>query len=169
MKPTLNLGCGDDERGDVRIDLTYAEKSLNKLTFTTKTLNVLADAHYLPIRNKAIGKTFCKSVLEHLEAPVKALREMKRITVDEIIIIVPNLINVRRIWRTLKNPLHKVSLKTRHLQGWDTKEIQHLANLTGLKVKKIEWRNEGPQRWGYICMPLFASHMIVIMKGKTDA
>lgn len=153
MPPSLNLGCGNDERGDIRIDLKPPKKALN----------LLADAHFLPIRDKAIGRTLCKSVLEHVEAPIKAMLEMKRITVEEIIIIVPNLMNVGRILRTLINPLFKISVETLHLQGWDSKLIKHLAHLTGLKVKKIEWVHYGAHRWAYLCMPLLASHMIAIL------
>ncbi|MBA7491321.1 hypothetical protein ES702_01866 [subsurface metagenome] len=158
MKPSLNLGCGDDERGDIRIDLKPPKKALN----------ILADAHFLPIRDKAIGRTLCKSVLEHVEIPIKVLLEMKRITVDEIIIIVPNLMNVIRIWRTLINPLHKVSVETLHLQGWDAKLIKHLAHLTGLKAKKIKWIHYGSRRWAYICLPLLASHMIAILYDERE-
>lgn len=154
MKPTLNLGCGNDKRGTVRIDLHPARNGIT----------LIADAHFIPLRDKAISKTLCKSVLEHVEAPIKVILEMKRITVDEIIIIVPNLINVRRIWRTLKNPLYPIKLRGRHLQGWDSKEIRHLAHLMGLKVKNITWQSPQPHRWGHICMPLFASHMTTILK-----
>lgn len=158
MRPILNLGCGDDERGDIRIDL---EPTKNGLT-------ILADAHYLPIKDKAISQTLCKSVLEHVEAPLKVLLEMKRITVDEIIIIVPNLINVRRILRTLKNPLYPINLVTRHLQGWDAKEIRHLAYMAGLKVLQIDWLRVGTRRWFYIFLPLFASHMIVYLRERKE-
>ena len=158
MKPTLNLGCGNDKRGTVRIDLHPARNGIT----------LLADAHFIPLRDKAISKTICKSVLEHVEAPIKVVQEMKRITVDEIIIIVPNLINVRRIWRTLKNPLHTMSRVARHLQGWDAKLIRHIAYLTNLKVKKIEYQSNAPHRWGYIFMPLFASHMIAILYDDGD-
>ena len=154
MKPTLNLGCGNDKRGTIRIDIHPARSGIT----------LLADAHFIPLRDKAINKTLCKSVLEHVESPVKVILEMKRITIDEIIIIVPNLINVRRIWRTLKNPLYPIRFRGRHLQGWDSKEIRHLAHITGLRVKKINWRSKDPHRFGYVFMPLFASHMTAILK-----
>ena len=154
MKPTLNLGCGNDKRGTIRIDLHPARNGIT----------LIADAHFIPLRDKAISKTLCKSVLEHVEAPIKVVQEMKRITIDEIFIIVPNLINVRRIWRTFKNPLHKFSQNARHLQGWDYKAIRHLARLSGLKVINITWRSTKPHRWGYICMSLFASHMKAVLK-----
>jgi len=150
VKPSLNLGCGNDNRGTVRIDINPARSAIN----------LVADAHFIPIRDKAIGNTFCKSVLEHVKSPFKVVIEIKRVTENKIVLITPNMINVRRIIRSLRNPLHQVSPNTRHLQGWDSKLMKHLAILTGLKIKSITWFFEKPHRWGFICNHLFASHMI---------
>ena len=111
-----------------------------------------------------IGITLCKSVLEHIESPIKAILEMKRITNYKIIIVVPNVINIRRILLNLKSPIRRVNAETKHLQGWDIKLMNHIANATGLKVIAVEWRSENPHRWGYVFMPLFASHMIAVLK-----
>ena len=111
-----------------------------------------------------IGVTFCKSVLEHIESPIKAILEMKRITAYKIIIVVPNVINMKRIFRTLINPLFKINFATRHLQAWDSKTIRHLAFMAGLNVLSVKWISENLYRWGYVFMPLFASHMIAVLK-----
>lgn len=122
-------------------------------------VNLLADAHFLPFRDKSIGNILCKSVLEHVGSPVKVVLEMRRISVGSIIIFVPNIINLRRIFRTLRNPLYPISPNTRHLQAWESKEIRHLAFLTGLSVKSISWTGH----------PLFASHMVAVFsEGKID-
>ena len=150
MKPSLNLGCGNDSRGTIRIDINPARSATN----------LLADAHFIPIRDKAVGNTFCKSVLEHVKSPVKVVLEVKRITESKIIFITPNVINARRIMQSLKNPLHQVSPNTQHLQGWDSKLMKHLAILTGLKLESITWFFEKPRKWSFLSAPLFASHMI---------
>ena len=111
-----------------------------------------------------IGVTFCKSVLEHVEAPIKAVLEMKRITDYKIIIVVPNVINIRRILLNLKNPLRLVNMGTKHLQGWDIKLMNHIANATGLKVIAVEWPLKRKRRWAFMFKPLFASHMIAVLK-----
>lgn len=156
MKPSLNLGCGDDKRGTVRIDRNHDRAGVN----------LLADAHFIPLRDKSIGNTFCKSMLEHTKSPVKVVLEIKRITTNKIVFITPNVINIMRIIRGIKNPLHQVSPNTQHLQGWDSKIMKHLAILTGLKLEKITWFFEKPHRWGFMCNALFASHMIAVLKDE---
>jgi len=133
-----------------------------------KGINLLADAHFIPIRDKSISKTLCKSVLEHVKNPFKVVLEMKRITAYKIIIVVPNIMNIKRIIQTLRNPMQKVNFDTRHLQGWDSKVMKHFAILTGLKVESIEWWFEKPERLGFICPPLFSSHMIAVLKDKGE-
>lgn len=150
-KPVLNLGCGNDLRGDIRIDL--------KPDIST-ALNLVADAHYLPLREKVIGSTLCKSVLEHVESPIKAILEMKRVTRNEIIIVVPNVINIMRIMRGLLFPMYKVSTLTRHLQGWDMRIMKHLAHMTGLKIESFTWFAKDPRKLTRISKPFFATHLV---------
>ena len=136
-------------------------------------INLLADAHFIPLRDKSISKTLCKSVLEHVDSPRKVVLEMKRITADEIILVVPNVVNLGRMWLNLKKPLRKVNAGTKHIQGWDSKLISHIANATGLKVLSFEWRIRRFNKMGLIIRQLFAIHMIAILKDvgardKTD-
>ena len=131
-------------------------------------VNLVADIHHIPLRNKVISATLCKSVLEHVESPLKAILEMKRITKGRIIIIVPNVININRILRSLISPLHKVNPDTWHFQGWDSKLMKHLAIRAGLEFHSVEWGFEKTVRWGFICKPLFASHMITTLKDEDE-
>jgi len=136
-------------------------------------INLLADAHFIPLRDKSISKTLCKSVLEHVDSPRKVVLEMKRITADEIILVVPNIVNLGRMWLNLKHPLRKVNAGTKHIQGWDSKLINHIANSTGLKVLSFDWRLRRFNKMGLVIRQLFSSHMIAVLKDvgardKTD-
>jgi len=76
MSISLNVGCGTDPYGNVRIDIViqrqfYEEK--NKL-------NLIADAHNLPLRRKVFFESRCFHVLEHLTYPNKAINEINRVT-----------------------------------------------------------------------------------------
>jgi hypothetical protein len=62
----LNIGCGNDREGDVRLDIE-----------PSPTTNLIADAHNLPVR-ALFTKIKCYNVLEHLNSPVRALKEMRR-------------------------------------------------------------------------------------------
>jgi len=150
---SVNLGCGNDMRGEIRIDINPDRKGIN----------LISDAHYLPIRDKVINYVFCKSVLEHLKNPFKGLSEMKRISKNRIIVIVPNVHHWIRMGRGLINPYHSINRKTRHFQAWDGIAFKHLVNqVKGLEIVFI--------RWGYfngrISRPsmLFGKKMIVGMR-----
>ena len=73
---TLNVGCGGDEWGDVRVDLAYRTQ-----TDVPSRLNLRADAHHLPFRDRAFEVTKCWHILEHLKDPHLALREINRVSV----------------------------------------------------------------------------------------
>jgi len=156
--PNLNLGCGNDKRGDIRIDITPKKSGVN----------LVADAHHLPLRNKVINATLCKSVLEHVESPLKVILEMKRVTKGKMTVIVPNIFNAVRIVKTLMNPLHPVNPNTWHLQGWDLKLIKHLAIMAGLKLQAAHWLFEKRYSWSFIYGPFTSSHLGAILTDDTD-
>lgn len=70
---TLNVGCGPDDWGDVRVDVVFK----TQLGATSK-FNVRADAHRLPFRNGVFSLGRCWYVLEHVENPAEALLELRR-------------------------------------------------------------------------------------------
>ncbi len=74
---SLNLGCGNDEWGDIRVDLDFATQ-----TGIYSKLNVRADAHALPFRDKAFAACRCWHVLEHVRNPIQALHEIRRVSLS---------------------------------------------------------------------------------------
>ncbi len=70
---TLNVGCGPDDWGDVRVDVDFKTQ-----TGADSKLNVRADAHHLPFRDSVFGFGRCWHVLEHVENPAQALLELRR-------------------------------------------------------------------------------------------
>lgn len=140
---------------------------------TSKTgINLIGDAHYLPLRDKSISKTLCKSVLEHVQSPYKVLLETKRVTEGSIIVWVPNIIHIKRIIKTILNPFYWINFETTHFQAWDSKNIRHLAYFVGLIVQSITWKSISPHWLKRFCRPLLCSHMVVTLhdppEGKCD-
>lgn len=124
----LNLGCGSDTRGEVRIDK-------NPYSFG---VNLIGDAHHLPMREDIVDDVFNRSNLEHLISPFLALKEMTRVSRNRVRVIVPNLHEWRRIMRALIFPDHEVPLNTLHFQGWDSRLFKLLVNqIEGLEIEKI--------------------------------
>lgn len=70
---TLDVGCGSAPSGDVNLDRQYFGKGKNF---------VIADAHYIPFKNKAFDKIYSSYLLEHLENPCKFFREARRVLKD---------------------------------------------------------------------------------------
>ncbi|TMI06380.1 class I SAM-dependent methyltransferase [Candidatus Bathyarchaeota archaeon] len=70
---TLNVGCGQDDWGEVRVDVDYETQ-----THVESKLNVREDAHHLPFRDSAFSFGRCWHVLEHLDNPKEALLELRR-------------------------------------------------------------------------------------------
>lgn len=81
---TLNIGCGIDSWGDVRLDVV--KKSWQGVTFKA---NIIADAENLPFRDKIFIVSKMLHVLEHLNNPCKALEECMRVTKEELVIAFP--------------------------------------------------------------------------------
>lgn len=80
---SLNVGCGLDSWGDVRVDLNC------RFPDWCFKPTILADAHYLPFRDGAFKKAKSNHVLEHLRCPSEALDELTRVTKEEIILRFP--------------------------------------------------------------------------------
>lgn len=74
-KMTLNVGCGDDPFGAVRVD---AYSSIYGYRFRQRP-DIFADAHFLPFRDKSFGYVRCSHVVEHLENPKMAIEEICRV------------------------------------------------------------------------------------------
>jgi hypothetical protein len=73
LKPTLNVGCGQDDWGEVRVDVSYATQ-----TGIKSRLNVRADARFLPFRDASFSFSRCWHVIEHIDYPQLVLLELRR-------------------------------------------------------------------------------------------
>jgi len=68
MTKSLDVGCGAKRRASVRLDVVR-----------TKETNILGFTHCLPFRDKVFTVVFCFHVLEHVNFPKKALKELCRV------------------------------------------------------------------------------------------
>jgi len=66
----LDVGCGDNPKGDVNIDLFFYVRGENF---------IIGEAHHLPFKTGVFEKVYSKHCLEHLESPLQFFKEAKRI------------------------------------------------------------------------------------------
>lgn len=141
----LNVGCGGGRAsdkatylGDVRIDL----KRFPSVT-------IIMDAHHLGFRASTFDEVYCFEVLEHLESPIKALKELKRVLKDEgsITVTVPNVWYWRYIYRALSKRYNVFDdpPPTDHKQAWDIYEFHSLAYQGGFKIVEVRWLDWYPR------------------------
>ena len=71
----IDVGCCTNRHGDIGIDIER-----------TPAVDIIADAHHLPIRDACSSKTYALTMLEHLDKPLVAYAEMERITSGVIVV-----------------------------------------------------------------------------------
>lgn len=158
---SLNIGCGADTWGDVRLDVAF-----NFLMDTFKP-TILADAHYLPFKDRSFNIVKASHVLEHLKDPLKALDEMMRVAEAKIvlkfpiewdvlpvfisnILPIPNISSIKHAYMTRKKGLHmwvlnpEIIMERLKRKGWKTKCIKGDKCLfgsleSGRKAKHFQW------------------------------
>ncbi len=75
----LNLGCGPDLWGDIRVDTDFKTQ-----TGVTSHPNLIADGHHLPFKDSSLNEIRCWHTLEHLRRPDLVVREMMRVCKNTI-------------------------------------------------------------------------------------
>ena len=88
----LDVGCGASAIGDVNCDLLVPESDLRMVpmgSWKAPKNFVRADVRYLPFRSRSFALVHCSHVLEHLEDPLEALRELKRVSSSRVAVILP--------------------------------------------------------------------------------
>lgn len=126
MNTYIDLGCASwKKKGYIGLDIR-----------PHRDLDIIADAHSLPFRDKVIDRIETHNVLEHIHNPVMCLSECNRVMkLNRIIVIgIPNIMQIRRFLRwTIKG---KISISRGHIYGWCLPEIIYL-----LKFKGFEYVN----------------------------
>jgi SAM-dependent methyltransferase len=94
---TLEVGCGTGHftqalavRGSMAIGLDRSPAMLGEARARARSPLILADAHRLPLRDRAVDLTALVTTLEFLESPDQALRESVRVAERGLVLVVLN-------------------------------------------------------------------------------
>lgn len=79
----LNIGCGKDKWGDIRLDVDFSYRGQGI------SPNFIADAHYLPFRDSVFSEVKASHIIEELPYWRKALLEWIRVCNDQLILKFP--------------------------------------------------------------------------------
>lgn len=141
----IDVGCGEgfglrnlreNKVGKQYMGIDASSKALK----LAKKINpdfsyVKGDIYKLPVKQNSADLVMCCEVLEHLEKPEEALRELKRVSEKYILLSVPY-----EPWFRLMNFLRGKYVKTlgnhpEHINWWGTRSFNKMVSKT-LKVKK---------------------------------
>lgn len=123
MNTCIDLGCASwKKKGYIGLDIN-----------PSSNLDIIADAHSLPFRDKVVDAINIFNVFEHLYNPLICLSECNRILkLNRIIIIgIPNIMQIRRFLRWMIRG--KISVSSGHIYGWCLPEIINLFKLKGFE------------------------------------
>lgn len=128
----LDIGCGSGiwqsvttRRGQLNFDILRPKQKINNF--------ILGDAHQLPFKENCFEKTFFIDVVEHVENPVKCLKELKRVTISsgEIIVGTPNAVWLPKIIRCFIKKEYQVFHE--HISTYGIPELSNLLRRVGFK------------------------------------
>jgi len=136
--PTLDVGCGERKRGEVGVDVRL-----------TPYVDLLASTYFLPFKAETFDRACMFEVLEHLEKPSEALREISRVLKRGGTLhgSIPNLYWCGRILRSVMHrELEECYTSNEHINAWTLSELRHLVSHSDLKLESYCYGDSGPYR-----------------------
>ncbi|MBS7623623.1 methyltransferase domain-containing protein [Candidatus Bathyarchaeota archaeon] len=132
---TLDVGCGERKHGGLGIDVRL-----------TPHVDLLASTYFLPFKAEIFDKVYMFEVLEHLENPSGALREVGRVlrragTVEGSI---PNPYWCGRLLRVIMHrDLEEQYTSCEHINAWTISELRHLVHRCRLELRSCRYGDSG--------------------------
>jgi len=160
-RAVLDVGCGDGYlcnelvrrgwHGVVGVDLARSRLDYVQSRFPSIRL-AQTDIHRLPFKDGQFDLVTCSEVLEHLEDPEAAFRELARVSRRYVICTTPYREGVQQ---TYCPHCHRTFPPAGHLQSFDEHRFTSMGEAAGLMLRK--WRHTHPmleyRRFRY-CPPL---------------
>lgn len=135
-KMKLDIGCGHLAshlaRGNINIDIEKPLKIPENF--------VLADAHCLPFRNNLFEKAYFYDVIEHVENPLKCLREIHRVLKNEGVVEIstPNPLHWRKFLRVARGKRLELGGRE-HITTWTHIEMEILLEKSRFRNTRIHY------------------------------
>lgn len=125
----LDVGCGKHKRGDVGID--YSRNS---------EADVIADAHYLPFKDRVFNKVISAVVFEHSPNPLNFLEEQYRVLKKEGKIELETDNAQYYLWSVMgARGMKHENCHEDHYMIFYPKNVMRLMKLAGFKVNSFQY------------------------------
>lgn len=144
IETVLDAGCGEgftldrlqrEKIGKVFEGIEYDSEAVTLANEMYPKLKIKkGDIYKLPFKNNSFDLVICTEVLEHLENPKKAYRELLRVSRKYVLISVPNepFFTIQRMAR-FQNILH-LGAHPEHIQHWTYKAFTAFVKVRGVKI-----------------------------------
>ena len=143
-KSALDVGCGDGylcslfkENGFSKVvGVDFSSKRIQWAREYFKDIDFKeANIYQLPEKDNSVELVTCVEVLEHLQRPEEAFRELVRVSAKYIICTVPYKEEIKTI---LCPHCGRPFYPAGHIQSFDLNRLNRLAKLSGTKIVKTE-------------------------------
>lgn len=145
-KTILDVGCGEGftlnklRKNNIGKDLIGVDYSTTAVTLGKKQFPHLnlkqGDAYKLPFKDNTFDLVLCLEVLEHLENPQKALKEIVRVSKKHCLISVPHEPYFRMANFVRGKNLSRLGNDIEHINHWSRKSFKKFVSQE-LKVVNI--------------------------------
>jgi len=128
----LDVGCGTGVLTNYMSDAVETYVGLD----TDGLIQVHGSLYQLPFKDSVFDTVILSEVLEHLEHPMEALKEIVRVSKELILISVPNPWNLNQILSLIFHN-HNI-IEKKHISLFGDNEISVLCERAGIKIIKKE-------------------------------
>ena len=137
MSLVLDVGCGKNKRGTIGVDIRK-----------TPVVDILCDAHYLPFINEVFDGCYAYALLEHVDDPIKVLKEINRVLRSKkwLKVLVPTDSRLRSDYVACIISLHfkhclgeyRAMKSGEHKWQYSVKSLKEILSVTGFEVKEVK-------------------------------
>ena len=140
LSPTtvLDVGCGEGftllrlKKENIGHKLSGIDNSEQAIAYANKNYPDIeikkGDVYKLPYKDNSFDLVLCMEVLEHLDEPLVALEELRRVTKKYVLLSVPNepVFTIQRFLRGQN--MKKLGHQPEHIQRWSTKKVKKMVS-----------------------------------------
>jgi len=161
MFSTLDVGCGymlrQTFRGQINLDINKPEKPVPDF--------VRGDCHHLPFRSGCFESVYFYHVVEHIESPFQALKEICRVlaypfcvwkthelVIGKLHLATPNSLHLYKTLRTVVKGSYvpydgrEAGAMNAHIQTWGVPELRNLLRVSGFCGFEFRFVNHGARK-----------------------